>query len=472
MDQAHLPTRSSVAVTSWRAVLADLWRLNRVHVGGEMSDACRQLARAYPNTRVLGYATGETSGTWTVPPAWEVRRARLMGPAGGVVADWNTHPLSVFTYSPPFTGKLSRRALEAHLLSDPSRPNAIPFHFRNQYRHWSPEWGFCLPDSVRRDLPDGDYEVDIDTRFVDGRLEMVEEAHQGDSGASLLFVGHLDHPAMCNDGLVGCLAGHEALARLAGRATRLTYRMLSTVEIIGSVFYAEREAAQVNIREAVFVATAGARAPLRYQESAGGGAFVDRAVRHLLSHISDSAGVSPFRSVFGNDEIAFDVGGVDIPCGSLSRFPYPEYHTSDDTPDAVDDDRFEEMVNVLLDLIDVCEHNATLSRRFAGLPCLSNPALGLYLSPPAMSGVRNEPSATTLTLLDRLRRDAERQAARRAAPAFFRLMNLLPTMAEGAHTTLDLAERAGVPFSVAHAYSDMWVEKGLLAKRWVNPFER
>lgn len=459
-----------MSVARWRGVLSDLWRLNRVHVGPEMSEAYTRLARTYPNTRVFGYPSGDTSGTWTVPPAWEVRHGRLIGPDGGVVADWAQHPLYLFAYSPSFWGTVSRAELEQHLMSDPARPNAIPFHFRNQYRHWAPEGGFCIPDAVRERLSDGEYQVEIDTRVSPGRMEMVEQVHAGEQEASVLFVGHLDHPAMCNDGLVGCLAGHEAITRIAGRSTRLTYRMLSTIEIVGSVFYAEREAAHNAVREALFLAASGARAPLAYQLSASGTAFVDRAVMHLLRHFQPGAVVKPFRTLLGNDEVAFDVGGVNIPCGSLARFPFAEYHTSDDTPDAVDDAYFEQVVTLLLRLIDMYERNARLIRKFSGLPCLSNPSLDLYLSPPIMSGIPQVPNSTAERLMERLPDEQVRAVARVSAARFFDLMNLLPTMSEGSFTTLDLAERVGVPFMVADVYTEMWVEKGLLVKEWVNPF--
>lgn len=436
-----------------------------------MSRGYRQLAAAYPGTRVFGFASGERSGTWTAPRAWKIEHARLIGPDGGVIADAIANPLSVFAYSPPFRGEITRDELDAHLLSDPNRPHAVPFHFRNQYRHWAPEWGFCLPHDVRASLPEGTYRVEIDTTFAPGYMEMAEQVHRGEIEPSLLFVGHFDHPALCNDGLVGCLAGHEALTRLEGRTTRLTYRMLSTVEIVGSVFYADREAPANRVREAVFVSTSGARAPLSYQTSAQGTAFVDRAMRHLLAHVCDSDGVRPFRSAYGNDEIAYDVGGVGIPCGSLMRFPYAEYHTSDDNPDAVDAGRFEESVAVLMDLIDIFEENAILRRRFSGLPCLSTPEVDLYLSPPLMSGIAQATNETSKRLLDRLRDDRAREMAARGSGSFFRLMNLLPTMAEGSYTTLDLAERAAVPFAVVHAYTDMWVERGLLDKTWQNPFD-
>jgi aminopeptidase-like protein len=441
-----------------------------VHVGRETSEAYAVLADAYPDTHTLGYPTGERCGSWTVGPAWSVRSARLVGPGGEVIADAADHPLHVYAYSPPFRGRLDRSALERHLMSDPARPDAIPFHFRNQYRYWAPEWGFCLPHRVRATLPEGHYEVTIDTAFEPGRLEMVEQVHRGASEDSVLFVGHFDHPALCNDGLAGCLAGHEALSRLCGRTTRLTWRSLSTVEIIGSVFYAGREGARNRVREALVVATPGADAALTYQTSARGGSSIDRAMAHLMRHYDPDGRVAPFRSVFGNDEIAFDTAGVRIPCGSISRYPYAQYHTSEDTPETVDADRFEQVVSLLMALIDVLEHNARLVPLFSGLPCLSHPSVDLYLSPPTMSGLRQPSAELAGRLIAGLDDPCLQQQALAAQAQFSTLMYLVPALADGHTTTLDLAETAGVPFAVANAYTDLWADRGLLRKVWSSPF--
>jgi aminopeptidase-like protein len=455
-------------IERWRGALERLWYRNRVHAGSDTSCAYRELAEIYPS-ELLAIRTGERSGSWVAPAAWEVKSARLVGPAG-VVTDWAEKPLSLFTYSPPFSGTVSRAELEPHLFSNPAQPERIPFHFRNQYRHWAPEWGFSLPHRVRAALPDGNYEVHIDTRFEPGALEMVEQVHRGEHSDSLLLVGHFDHPWMCNDGLVGCLAGHEVIARLAGRRTRLTYRMLSTIEIIGSVFYAERWAKERGVREALFVSTSGSEAPLTYQTSFGGKSAVDHAMRHVLDHSHPGTAFHRFQQgPLGNDEIAYDVGGVDIPCGSLMRAPYPQYHTDADTPATVHDAAFEESVRVVLAVIDVLEKNARLIRRFSGLPCLSAPELDLYLSGAMISQTKQPVSPATRALLDALD-EPSRHVALDKLPNLNALMRFLPCMANGEHTTLDVATEVDLPFAVVEAYTDLWVAKGLLEKRWVSPF--
>lgn len=436
-----------------------------------MDDAYTALLEYYPDAELLGYFTGDQCGTWEVPKGWVVHEARLTGPDGRVVADYHDHPLSLFTYSPSFSGELTREELEPHLFSDPSRPDAIPFHFRNQYRRWAAEWGFCLRHHDREALPDGRYKVEIDTAFPDSEMRMALQTHQGDTQDCLLLVGHFDHPAQAGDGLAGCLAGHEVISRLAGRRTRLTYRMLSTVEIVGSVFYADRRAHQDGVREALFSAMAGVDAPLIYARSAHENSAVDRAMAHVLRHCGETSTSVGFRGTVGNDEIAFDVHGVNIPCGSLVRWPHPHYHTDKDTAQSMDVGKMETFISVLLRVIDVLESNAVLTGRFDVLPQLGHPEIDLYVSPTSISGVKQDSDSTAERLMARLPDEAARREALQSAGNFNAMMTLLPPLADGRYTTLDIAERAGVPFIVVDAYTDMWQEKGLLEKTWVNPFK-
>jgi aminopeptidase-like protein len=458
----------------WRRAIEALTPLNRVHAGPDMMRAYRILQDFYPDSELFGYASGGTCGTWVAPSGWQVHKATLTDPSGKVVVDWEKdHVLSLFSYSPSFTGEVSKGELEKHLFSNPDRPESYPFFFRNQYL---PEkdrnWGFCIPDRMRENLPDGDYTVDIQTEYTKDPMEMVLQSHIGESEESLLLVGHFDHPGQCGDGLLGCVAGHEIITRLQGRKTRLTYRMLSTVEIVGSVFYCGDRAQKDRVKEAMFCALSGVNAPLVYSQSVGEKSAVDRAARHVLACSVEGGDVIPFREAIGNDEIAFDVRGVDIPCGSLMRWPYEFYHTSDDTAGKALSEKFEDFVEYVIQIIDIFEQNASLEGTFIGLPYLSHPDIGLYLSPPSMSGVQQEPNATTRAVLERLPTELAARQAVHFGDRFNYMMTLLPGLADGKTTTLDLAERSGVPFAVVHAYTELWVEKGLLRKTWVNPFER
>jgi len=452
----------------WKNALEILWAKNRVVCGSETSNAYRELQKIYENTEIFGFASGQRCGSWTAPMAWSVEYARLTSPEGKIIADWKHHPLSLYTFSPSFKGRISRAELEKHLFSIPSKPNRIPFHFRNQYRSWDKEWGFCLPQKVRDELPSGTYTVEISTHFEAGNMEMAEQVHTGRLEHSLLLVGHFDHPYMCNDGLVGCLAGHEAIARLANTQTHLTYRMLSTIEIIGSVFYADSRAKQNSVCEALFVAAAGAKTPLAYQKSFCGNSVIDRTMRHVLKTNGKKWSEHEFRQgPLGNDETAFDVGGTDIPCGSIMRGLFEEYHTDGDNLDTVDEQNFEQMVNLVSRCINIIEQNTTLEREFSGLPCLASPEIDLYLSPTQMSSVDQD--VLNSGLFNDLPQEYRDIIPQKTENLNY-LMNILPRMCEGDCTVLDVAEKSDLPFEFVDFYSDKWMEKGLLNKIWNNPF--
>jgi len=435
-----------------------------------MDAAFVSLQSFYPAVNIHAYPADDKCGSWAVPPGWLVKSGRLTGPNGKIIADYDEHPLRLFTYSPAFTGEVSLDELQKHIMSDPARPKSVPFHFRNQYRHWNANWGFCLTQEERDGLVPGTYKVEIDSEFVKSELKMASQVHRGEQDDSFLFVGHFDHPGMAGDGLIGCLAGHEAITRLAQQSTRLTYRMVSTVEIVGSVFYATRRAREDNVREALFCSLSGVDAPLKYARTAQEKATIDRVMAHILKHADEPAEEIGFQRGIGNDEVAFDVYGVGIPCGSLQRWPYEHYHTDADSADKVVAEKMESFVQILLRVIYVFENNSLLRGLFSGLPQLAHPDIDLYIGPGKVSRVVDDSNDASEELYKRLSRNELWGSPDLDPGELNQLMITIPSFADGKHSTLDIAEITDLPFSVVDAYTAMWQEKGLLEKSWLNPF--
>ena len=185
---------------------------------------------------------------------------------------------------------------------------------------------------------------------------MAEDVHTGKLKDSFLFVGHFDHPQMCLDGLVGCLAGHEFMDRIRKKKTKLTYRMLSTVEIIGSVFYAKYHAKKNKVKQALFLSAPGAPQKICYQETFLKNNAIDIVTTHVLKNLNINFKTYDFRKgPIGNDEIAYDVGGTNIPCGSLARAPFNSYHTDFDNPKGISWKNFEETLLILTEIIHIFE---------------------------------------------------------------------------------------------------------------------
>jgi len=45
--------------------------------------------------------------------------------------------------------------------------------------------------------------------------------------------------------------------------------------------------------------------------------------------------------------------GVNVPCLSISRFPYPEYHTTDDNLDIMHEEKLQEAADVIEQIIRI-----------------------------------------------------------------------------------------------------------------------
>jgi len=101
---------------------------------------------------------------------------------------------------------------------------------------------------------------------------------------------------------------------------------------------------------------------------------VDACFLVALRELDPEAWHGPYRRVIGNDERQFNAPGVRIPMLSLSRvfhpstgkWPYPEYHSSADTPDYVAYDRLVDSVDAVLGMISALEQNLYPVNLFRG----------------------------------------------------------------------------------------------------------
>jgi len=381
-------------MNDYMGLIGRVWRMNRVHVSDDMQSSLEKTADFYKGSSLLTYSTDSCVGakqSWQLPKKWTVKKATLETLDGDIICDFNKSLLHLWSYSSSFSGIVSKDELKKHLFTNPSKPDVIPFYFRLQYRPWEESWGFSLSHSQFEELEEEKYRVNIDTVFSNSELTQLEYEKKGRVSTRYLFLSHFDHPAMCNDGLCGCIAANEVIRRLQGRDTYYSYASLNTVEIVGSVAYCEYEKKKIaDTKEALVIAMPASDTPIAYQYSTSPDkSTIDRVMRLFMQHRYPENKVGKFREIVGNDEIAFEAVGIDIRCSSVSRFPYGEYHTSLDDFDHVNEDKIEEVVDLVLDLVEVLENNYLVEPVYEGLPCLGHPDYDLYLSRTIFSGVEN-----------------------------------------------------------------------------------
>ncbi|MDF5755008.1 DUF4910 domain-containing protein [Spongiactinospora sp. TRM90649] len=380
--------------------------------------------------------TGTEVLDWTIPKEWNIRDAYVKDADGRRVIDFTESNLHVVGYSvpvPPTTMSLGELRGRLHTL--PDQPDLIPY--RTSY--YKETWGFCLRQETLAGLPDGDYEVMIDSTLEDGHLTYAEHVVPGRTDEEVLISCHVCHPSLANDNLAG-IAVAVRLARWLGELEdrRYTYRFVFAPGTIGSITWLarNRERAASKVRHGFVLACAGDRGTPTYKRSRRGDAEIDRAVTHVLNGREHT--VLPF-TPYGYDERQYCSPGFDLPVGCLTRSTYagyPEYHTSGDDPDFVSPDALADTLTTCQSVVRVLEGN----RRYVNLSPYGEPQLGrrgLYGS----LGGRSDTQALQMAMLW--------------------VLNLSDGVSKDT-TLLDIAERSGLSFDAVAEAAWALAEAGLL----------
>ena len=131
--------------------------------------------------------------------------------------------------------------------------------------------------------------------------------------------------------------------------------MLMLPETIGSAAYiTENIESLKNVKGAMFSEMVGWGDKWYLKESREKHTYMNLLARECSRKFSDLE-LSDFFSLIGNDEYMFDSVQADIPTLSLQKYPYKEYHTSNDDPSHINLDDFQKAYNICCHMIDVIE---------------------------------------------------------------------------------------------------------------------
>lgn len=353
-------------------LIEELWFLKRDLISDDFDRALFRLAEEIPQMRIHEFDTGEVCWTWRIPEKWTCHEAYLETLEGRRLLDYADHPLHVVSYSLPFEGDVSRQELLEHLHVHPRLPDAIPFVFK----YYERDWGLCTTQELKQSLTDEQYRVVIRTSFEPGKLKVGEIIIPGQSDQTFMLVAHLCHPAMVNDDLTGVVVGLDvAKTLLDGPQPHYTYRLLILPETIGSVAYlSHHEHLIPKMVGGLFLEMLGNDAPHALQGSFQEGSQPDLCMTTALPALDENAYSAPYRTVINNDERQFNAPGVRVPMLSISRvekrnsptWPYPQYHSSHDTPEIITEERLAESRDLILGLLKTWEQNQYVVNQFKG----------------------------------------------------------------------------------------------------------
>jgi aminopeptidase-like protein len=364
-------------------IIDTLYPLNRCLLGEGFDNALIFLSKLIP-LDIIEVPSGTQFGTWTIPDEWVIRDAWVKLD-GKKIIDYKQNPLSLVVGSTPVNGVCTLKEFKEHLHYTEDSPKATPYVFK----YYDKNWGFCMPfDEVRAPLlpgeapvgatkveqngqqilpktksklPEGDYEVFIDSEYKPGIMKIGVHTIKGESDREILLFAHLDHPFQANDNLsaVACLVDIAKKIK-----TRNTIKLIFCAETIGSIAYANtQDISKVDFVMAVDIC--GNKSDILMQKS-----FDDskiNRVAHLALHANgESYRKGGFRNTIGSDEYIFNDPKIGIPGIMLSTWPYSEYHTTNDTPDKIDYPTIEKMQKVLLKIIEIWDKDFIPNRKFTG----------------------------------------------------------------------------------------------------------
>lgn len=362
-----------------------LWPIMRSITGDGVRKTHEILSEIIP-LKTMEIPSGTKILDWTVPKEWVCKEAYVIDPNGKRILDIKEHTLHLVNYSAPFKGKIKKSELENHLHSIPDQPNAIPY----VTSYYSEDWGFCLSHQQRQELSEGEYEVVIDTDFIEGSLTISEVILKGNSDREILFSTYTCHPSMANNELSGPLVTAFLYKKLAAMSERkYTYRFSFHAETIGAICYLDRLGSHLKkYLDAGYVITCtGDSGPFTYKQSRGINSLADRAAEWTLKrYCNNGLKILPFNPADGSDDRHYCSPGFNLPVGSLMRTmygKYPEYHTSDDNRNFISFDAMEEAVEAYAKICETLEENA----RFENLVKYGEPQLGTRGLYPSTGGV-------------------------------------------------------------------------------------
>ncbi len=375
-------------ISTLKDVLAELFPLHRTLASDGMDQALEIVGSYLPreaNYRIETYAPLTPVWTWYVPERYVVHEAYLETEDGQRVVDFTDNPLHIVSYSLPTDAWLGWEELAPHLYFNEQRPHTIPWKFK----YYERDWGFCLSKNLFDSLPrDKKYHAVIRSEFLtdpaQGGFKVADAVVHPLGGPNpaageMFIMAHVCHPAQANDDAAGVVTAIEVARRLAARPLppgSMSVRFWFGAETIGTITYlAHHEDLIPGFRGGIFIEMTGNDNSIALQHTRQHTATLDEVGQYVLKKRGVEFREGTFADIIANDERVLNGPGLNIPCLSVSRYPYPEYHTTDDNLDIMHEDKLQEAADVIEEIIRIYASDYLPKRNFRGPVFLSGHGL-------------------------------------------------------------------------------------------------
>lgn len=349
-----------------KQIISDLFPMNRCLMGEGYDNALLYLKHLI-ELGITVYPSGTQLETWTVPDEWVVKDAWVKY-KGKKIIDHNKNPLSLVVGSLPFSGKVTREELCAHLHYSDDQPDAHPY----VHKLYDKDWGVTMPKSkIYKDkkmiLKEGEYEVFIDTEYRPGVMKIATHIIPGKTDREVLLFAHLDHPHQANNNLSGVAVLVDLVKHIKPQQLDHTIKLVFCPATIGSVAYALTEDTSM-VDFMISVDMVGNLNPEGFllQQSFNQKERINKCAYLALRGLGKGYRNGKFRSSIGSDEYVFNDPYLDTPGILITSHPYDEYHSSADTPDKIDETVLQDAQKFIIKTIEYYEKDFIPNREFVG----------------------------------------------------------------------------------------------------------
>ena len=381
--------------------------------------------------KTLSVKTGTKVFDWTVPEEWNIRNAWLKGPDHKLYADFTKSNLSILNYSVPIHQKMSKTELLPYLHTLPHLPEAIPY----VTSYYKKTWGFCLDFKTYQSLPEGEYEVFIDSDFSQGEVTLGECVLPGENTKEVFLSSYLCHPSMANNELSGPLVMAMLYQRISKwKKRRYSYRFVINPETIGSLCYLHLRHQELKDQmQAGLILTClgGKNKTLSYKQTRSGNQGLDEVVKYLNLTGQMEFRQREFTPIGGSDERQYNSPGFKLPVAQIARDIYADYdyyHTSLDNLEFMGLDSLIDSVNQIENILKLHE----LSGKFINQSPYGEPQLGKRGLYPDVNSPLIWGNST-----DKVRGHSD----------FIQSIMFILNYADGDHSMLAIAQKLNIPLS-------------------------
>ena len=284
----------------------------------------------YIKFKKLKYPSGKKVFDWTVPKEWVIKDAYVKV-NGKKIIDLKKNNLHIMNYSAPINKTMKLSELNKHLYSIETKPKIIPY----VTSYYDKNFGFCIEHNKRKKLKNTDYQVVIDSKFINGNVVNGISKLKGETKKTILISSYLCHPGMANNELSGPLTMiglYDKIKKWKNR--QYNYLFLINPETIGSICFLSnyKEILKKNLDSGlVLTCLGGPKKKLSYKKSRIGNSSLDK----IFSNLSRDREVllREFDPTSGSDERQYCASELNLPVGQVARTVYgtnSEYHSSAD----------------------------------------------------------------------------------------------------------------------------------------------